>query len=475
MPDLPISSAASLSASTIADADLIPVYDASAAAGSKGSKILWSEAKAALGVGLSVKAYGATGDARKVTDAVLDGTTTVTSATASFTSADVGKVIWGVETSSGTARLAVTTVASVTNSTTIVVTDASSGSYTGISLVLGTDDTAAIQAAVAAAKANDPTSTVVVPAGGYIFNELLFDGNEASVASGLKVLGAGSSNTIFYLAPDYDTASTTSNTGAFFRTSGNTRSASLQGVQVDGSSLSISATGYHVISDAGDRSSFVDVQVSNCKGFSDLGLFVGTHGTIQRCKFEGGGYVGMEFSGCGYNIFDTYSGNHAYLGVYINAVTGATNAGIAVKWFGGNIDECASGASCYITGSTDVTFIGARFYGFTSGYACDVVGSSTAKFIGCEIVGYGATGNRNGLDVASGCTVYLSCCRLDGVGTGNGLTNAGTVYDCLGNVIDSISGTAPVLFLDYDNMASSDPTVKGVVWRNAGVLTVSAG
>lgn len=72
------------------------------------------EMLASLNIGeINVKNYGATGNARKVTDAVLNGTTTVTSATAAFTSADVGKVVWGVETATGLKRLAQTTITSV--------------------------------------------------------------------------------------------------------------------------------------------------------------------------------------------------------------------------------------------------------------------------------------------------------------------------------------------------------------------------
>jgi hypothetical protein len=60
-----------------------------------------------------------------VTDAVTNGTTTVTSATAAFTSADIGRVVHGRNI------IQATTIASVTNATTAVLTNAASGSATG--------------------------------------------------------------------------------------------------------------------------------------------------------------------------------------------------------------------------------------------------------------------------------------------------------------------------------------------------------
>lgn len=69
--------------------------------------------------------YGAT---RSVTDGVLNATTTVTSATASFTSRDVGATI------SGGTIPANAYIVSVTNSTTVVISAAATGSATSVHL-----------------------------------------------------------------------------------------------------------------------------------------------------------------------------------------------------------------------------------------------------------------------------------------------------------------------------------------------------
>jgi hypothetical protein len=67
---------------------------------------------------------------RTVTDGVTNGTTTVTSATAFFTSADVGKTITGSTIPGGA------TISSITNTTTVVISAAAS-SATGVTLEIG--------------------------------------------------------------------------------------------------------------------------------------------------------------------------------------------------------------------------------------------------------------------------------------------------------------------------------------------------
>lgn len=68
---------------------------------------------------------------RTVSDGVLNTTTTVTSATAVFTSADVGKAI------SGTGIPVGTTISSITNATTVVLSAAATATASGVALVIG--------------------------------------------------------------------------------------------------------------------------------------------------------------------------------------------------------------------------------------------------------------------------------------------------------------------------------------------------
>lgn len=397
--------------------------------------------------GVNAFNFGATGDAKMVTDAVLNGTTTVTSATAGFTSADVGKVIWGVETSSGIARLAKTTIATYVNSTTITVSAAASGSYTGVYLIWGTDQTAELQAAFAEAKSRN--EHLHVPAGGYIFSELPFDANLASAGKASGVVGDGSGSTVFYPTPDYNFSSTTSNTGIFYRVNGNGRDAQLYGLSVQGAYYSWSGgSGYHIISDSGDRTLVEDVRIEHLKGFTSLAQFVGTRLHCFRLYAEGASYFGVSVAQSGAYFEDCYTGNHGYLGLYITDINGESNTGINLKWIGGIIDE-SGGSSCYINNSTDVVFVQTRFFGGISLYSCELASSSKARFIGCELLPFTSSGNRGGLTVNSGCTAFLTNCRLSSSGSLYSLVNSGTVIDGLANTFGNLSGTNPITPFNY--------------------------
>lgn len=72
---------------------------------------------------------------RKVTDGVLNSSTTVTSATAAFTSADVGSFV------TGTGIPAAATIASVTNATTIILSAAATATASGVTLTFTVQET----------------------------------------------------------------------------------------------------------------------------------------------------------------------------------------------------------------------------------------------------------------------------------------------------------------------------------------------
>ncbi|MGB7924677.1 MAG: glycosyl hydrolase family 28-related protein [Pyrinomonadaceae bacterium] len=109
----------------------------------------------------NVQYYGAKGDGKEVLDAAITtGTQTVTSSTANWTSADVGKIISvrGAGPAGPPQRLlsgtitAVNSATSVTISATASTTVPNTGNPNPVA-VWGTDDTTAIRAAVAAARA----------------------------------------------------------------------------------------------------------------------------------------------------------------------------------------------------------------------------------------------------------------------------------------------------------------------------------
>lgn len=133
--------------------------------------------RSAVGLGSSIfnvqdAAYGAKGDGRVFRDAgVTSSSTTITSASAAFTGADVGRTIV-IELTSTSRQI--TTIASVTNGTTAVLTSAATGSATNSTVYLGTNDTTAIQAAITAAY-NASGGTVYIPTGLYILTGALQD------------------------------------------------------------------------------------------------------------------------------------------------------------------------------------------------------------------------------------------------------------------------------------------------------------
>ena len=112
--------------------------------------------------------YGAKCDIRQVLDGVTNGTTTFTSATANFTAADVGKAIRIPRGTSSTAAT-VTTIASVSNSTTVILTAGAAATTSADTVTFGTDNTAAITNTILAGNAVGSDFTVLFPAvgGGY--------------------------------------------------------------------------------------------------------------------------------------------------------------------------------------------------------------------------------------------------------------------------------------------------------------------
>lgn len=121
-----------------------------------------------------VKKYGAKGDGKMLTDVgMTSGSKTLTSASASFTSADVGKSIMvnnaGPGGGSNPSGALITTIATVTNATTIALTAAASATVSAMTAVYGTNDTAAIQTAMAALSASPQFTSLPY------YAELLFD------------------------------------------------------------------------------------------------------------------------------------------------------------------------------------------------------------------------------------------------------------------------------------------------------------
>ena len=132
--------------------------------------------------------YGALGNGKVIGDAVLSSNTTLTSASAGFTSADTGKYIM-VNGGAGTANIPLITTITFVNSTTVTLGSAASVSGSAFQAVYGTDDTAAINSAVSAAK-------TYALANEY-FAEVVFGAKIYVLATGPTQSGNGSSTPTF--------------------------------------------------------------------------------------------------------------------------------------------------------------------------------------------------------------------------------------------------------------------------------------
>jgi hypothetical protein len=114
----------------------------------------------------NVKAFGALGDAKTVSDgAITSGQTTLTSASAGFTATDVGKSV-GIAGAGAAGASLVTTITVFTNSTTVTVGVAAGTTVTNANVCWGTDNTTAINNAFTTAGVLG--ATIDFPAGGYI-------------------------------------------------------------------------------------------------------------------------------------------------------------------------------------------------------------------------------------------------------------------------------------------------------------------
>jgi hypothetical protein len=136
------------------------------------------------------------------------GTNTVTCTGGSFTSADIGKIIWASGTPNATPDLPQTTITGVTSSTIVTVGTNLIRNMTAGEATYGHDDTAAINAAWAALVALPNCGTLTLPAGGMIISSAVmytypskcnFDQNSV----GASIEGQGLQTTLFYPAPNF--------------------------------------------------------------------------------------------------------------------------------------------------------------------------------------------------------------------------------------------------------------------------------
>lgn len=139
-----------------------------------------------------VTQYGAVGNARVVGDgAMSSGSATLTSATAAFTAADQGKAVSVKGAGASGVTTLITTIAAVNSATSVTLgaSNASGGAVSNAVVILGTDDTAAIQSAIDAAEA--------YLAAGSTYAQVYFPPRAYIVAGALNNTKSGNGQLVF--------------------------------------------------------------------------------------------------------------------------------------------------------------------------------------------------------------------------------------------------------------------------------------
>ena len=435
----------------------------------------------------NVKAYGATGNAKMVTDAVFtNGSTTVTCADCNFTSADLGKVVWG--TGSGFIHLPKGTIAVVTNSTTITVSVAALADGTGRYMAWGTDDTAALQSASAAASLAH--GTIYVPTGGYIFSSLPFNFNAVDPAPG--IVGDGPTATVFYPTTDYDFSSTSTQNGMLVRyvnaTHGRLSNFSINGVGYN----RYGQSNYFALMLGSNFGVNENVTVQNIGGVGACMAYIGNHTDNYAMHVTECGNANSNTS-----IYGLYvsGGQNTFHGTTIaNSATGVPmvllyQVGKAVtdnyfRCFGCFFDEGSSSGQSNISvvdSPGDILFSGIMSYVGASQVALTVDGTSTNVKIRDSTLGNpGEQSAMTALKVLSGGIAYVSNSVLNTAGGGFSINNAGTVYDMGGNTVTNTTGAGGLVLLktafncsDGAGAAACGAAAAGSVVIDAGATSVT--
>jgi len=107
--------------------------------------------------------YGAIADGKeKYTASMTNGSATLTCSSCGFTSGDVGKWI-RIRRAAASGQDLVTTITGFTNSTTVTLNNSAGSTVSGDTIIYGTDNVPAIQAALNTADANGGDARVVIP------------------------------------------------------------------------------------------------------------------------------------------------------------------------------------------------------------------------------------------------------------------------------------------------------------------------
>lgn len=389
----------------------------------------------------NVKSYGAKGDTKTVSDGVTTGSSpTVTSATASWTQADVGKRFFATQASNGNPTCGETTIQSVTNSTTAVLAQNCNFSLTGDTFVWGTDDTAAIQSAVNALVATTYGGTIYFPAGGYYCKAA----GQACIQVGTQpftsigIIGDGSAATVIFASAGSTPASLG---GILIQNTQNSSNTVIRGIKLEGSKAFLvpaggCSGGCVPIDLNSSQIDFYDVWVDNFQGDGGSASWaislIGLKGYIYGLRITSNQNGLLLNAESNFSIRGSLLSNSGGPNLQI---TNSGNASIVgnVTITDSLIDECGAASCTLLTGSTDIIFSNDVFFAGGSENALEVDGTSSARVVNSYVIPYDSRSNSTGMKVDSGGVVFASQTQFTGSGTGAALNNSGTFNDNGGN------------------------------------------
>ena len=417
--------------------------------------------------------YGVKADTRWTNDGVIhSGSPTVTSATINFSQADVGKVIYTVNVSTGLCKL-IGTVLSVQSGTSCTASANASATESGDALCIGTDDTISLQTANTAALAAG--ATLYLPSGAMLVSAQPFYMTGTNPAGSYSVEGQGE-GTVIVLSPNFNFGAVQGNGIIYDAAQVNAlppddlhTSASRCGrfniTALCHSFPSGPSTGISLIALAAIGVAY-DMQMAGIFGPANLSCLLMT--TECRCynmniqpQFNQGavGQVHCISLVNGATHIDIHSPVLAYTNGWGINFLNNDNCNV----FGGIVvgTGAAPGqdphASVSLRGSTNIRFYGIRINGGPTGGATPanlfVDGTSEAELVGA-LFENGTTGS-NGLWVASGGVVRALNFNNAVTGSAAGVNNSGTIYDLGGNVLGSVSGSGTILQASNNTTAAS--------------------
>lgn len=424
-----------------------------------------------VGPGFNVRNYGAKGDTQTSNVGVTNGTTTVTCANCAFTSADVGKTIFAHTPLSAEAFNSLTTISSVTNGTTIIVSQAAAVSSSGMTLVWGHLDDTAVSAAVTAFNAaikgvagNGSLGVITAspvlyfPAGNYLLCTTL-NGSAIAVANfsqldGYAVIGDGPDQSIVTAGSGAGCPVQNNNAGMLLDArSGN---GSVRDITFDGA-YNVGTAGAVAVSFAGAAVHLERVNVLRWNTRQNIAALLSSSGIYMDVVTVLNNGKGFVCQACNGEIYKSiFSNNQNNPNLTISNVIGL-NFGNGLHIINSIVDECGSQANgcTQIINSNDVWLAGGAYFSTNSGQSINVDGTSFVHMNGGIAGVFGADSNSTGLAIQAGGVVQASDVRFVSSGTGKCINNSGRFQDNGGNTCENMfqiasgtsTGTTAVLTL----------------------------